>query len=322
MDLDVYIKKPQWIEYISGGDIVDCGVRDRDIIYIGIRKKVDADEASMMWDSEIPSQLCAIYLDDPMDSIADMTVKGFSNPRLGIALLPKPCGMLVSRNFPNSVMLMGKDVEEMEVVDSDSMTIVGRVKTLFGYAYTVGEDREIYKRVGAGQWEKLSGLPEEDDIDDVGFEDFDAFAENDMYAVGGNGDLWHFDGNSWSQKGFPSNIALATVTCAGDGNVYITGEGGNIWVGRDSTWKLVYEGKSTIPWNDAIWFNGQLWLSSDYRLRIWDGSNLIPPKDADGDDVLMSGHMDARDGILAIASTDTVMTFDGKEWRVIVAPYD
>lgn len=36
----------------------------------------------------------------------------------------------------------------------------------------------------------------------------------------------------------------------------------------------------------------------------------------------MSGHMDARDGLLAIASTDTVMTFDGKEWRVIVAPYD
>ena len=41
-----------------------------------------------------------------------------------------------------------------------------------------------------------------------------------------------------------------------------------------------------------------------------------------GTPVVTCGHMDVRDGLLAIASTDTVLTFDGKDWRVIVAPYE
>ena len=153
-----------------------------------------------------------------------------------------------------------------------------------------------------------------------GFNDLDAFSESDMYAVGGHGDVWHFDGREWSQRGFPSNVQLGTVTCAGDGNVYISGEGGSLWVGRESTWKLIYKGGSSILWNDVLWFNDKLWLASDYQLRIWNGKALEPVTH-EGRQVPICGNMDAHDGILVVASLECVMSFDGREWRTIVAPY-
>ena len=120
--------------------------------------------------------------------------------------------------------------------------------------------------------------------------------------------------------GFPSNVQLGTVTCAGDGNVYISGEGGSLWVGQKSTWKSIYKGSSSILWNDALWFDNKLWLSSDYQFRIWNGKDLEPVTH-NGKDVPMNGHMDAHDGLLAIASSEYVMTYDGTAWKTIVAPY-
>jgi hypothetical protein len=196
-----------------------------------------------------------------------------------------------------------------------------RVKTIDGFAYSVGGGRAIYKRTDIGKWTKIGeGFPQKEASSSQGFNDMDAFSASDMYAVGGHGDVWHFDGKAWKQMGFPSNVQLGTVTCAGDGKVYISGEGGSLWVGRESTWKSIYKGSSSILWNDAAWFGGQLWLSSDYQFRVWNGSELLPVTH-NGELVSASGHMDVRDGLLAIASPTHVWTFDGQQWRTIVAPY-
>jgi hypothetical protein len=149
----------------------------------------------------------------------------------------------------------------------------------------------------------------------------DAFSETDMYAVGGHGDVWHFDGKDWEQMGFPSNVTLGTVTCAGDGKVYISGEAGSLWRGRESTWEPVYKGASSILWNDAVWFEDKLWLASDYQLRVWNGKEVTQVL-RDGKPVPIYGHMDARDGLLVVASPEFVMAYDDKDWRTLVAPLD
>jgi len=196
-----------------------------------------------------------------------------------------------------------------------------RVKTLFGYAYSVGQGRAIYKRTDIGTWVPITeGFPAVEAATAHGFEDMDAFSEHDMYAVGGHGDVWHFDGKRWSQMGFPSNVQLGTVTCAGDGQVYISGEGGSLWVGQKSTWKRIYEGGASVLWNDVLWFDGKLWLSSDFQFRIWDGKS-VEPVSHEGRQLWLNGHMDARDGLLAVAGIEQVNVFDGKAWRTIVAPY-
>lgn len=56
-----------------------------------------------------------------------------------------------------------------------------------------------------------------------GFEDFDGWSESDTYAVGGYGDVWHFDGKGRRQIPFPTDKPLKSVCCGGDGQVYISG---------------------------------------------------------------------------------------------------
>ena len=209
----------------------------------------------------------------------------------------------------------------MEHIAPDKRPFPLRLVCINGYTYAVCFPRKIYKRIAVAKWELFGSIPcPEKDLDMAGFNDMDAFSESDMYAVGGHGDVWHFNGSEWRQMGFPSNAKLATVTCAGDGNVYISGQGGTLWVGQQSTWKRIHKGTSTVNWNDVLWFEDRLWLASDYQFRVWNGKELEKVTH-NGKTVPISGNMDAYDGVLAIASLDAVMTFDGDEWRIIVAPY-
>lgn len=167
-----------------------------------------------------------------------------------------------------------------------------------------------------------AGIPDSKNVTTkMGFRDIDAFSETDMYAVGGHGDVWHFDGQSWKQMRFPSRDQLATVTCAGDGNVYISGEGGSLWAGEKSTWKQIYKGGSSVLWNDVQWFQDKLWLASDYQFCQLNGGNVERVMH-EGETVPISGHMDVHDGILVIASLYSVMSFDGSTWRWLVDSYD
>lgn len=317
-----HVNKEIWLEHIKGWSIVDCAVRSKDVISLCMRRETDADEAGRIFDHDIDSRLLNLFINRTENVFGHRTYNGLNKPRVGVCLKPVAQAMMVARNNDGQVVLLGggRDFPD-EFIDPGKVPMTYRIKTIDGYAYSVGGGRSIYKRTDIAKWIKLDkGLPKVDADTAQGFNDMDAFSESDMYAVGGHGDVWHFDGGQWKQMGFPSNVQLATVTCAGDGNVYISGEGGSLWVGRKSTWKRIHQGASRVLWNDVLWFDGKLWLASDYQLRVWNGKELETVTH-EGEDVPIYGHMDARDGLLAVASPWSVMTFDGKAWRTIVAPY-
>jgi hypothetical protein len=337
--MQTILRKQDWQEAIGGFEITDISVRDRNILYLCARKAMSYDEASHLSDSQIPSRIIGIYLDDePGDNYGFQEIGGMSLPVLGVSRtpFPRPSGLITSKDRDGDTWPFGGGSGPMEQIAPGKWTGANRLKCINGFTYSVGSSRDIYKRVAVGQWVPfVNGFPTASELPDFskmstskmlsitrtyGFNDMDAFSESDMYAVGGHGDVWHFDGKQWRQMGFPSNVQLATVTCAGDGNVYISGEGGSLWVGQKSTWKSLYKGSSGVLWNDVLWFDNKLWLASDYQFRIWNGKELerVMYK---GESVSINGNMDAYDGLLAVASLEVVMTFDGKEWRTIVAPY-
>ena len=317
----VHITQDIWQEHIKGWLIVDCAVRSKDAISLCMRQATDPGKASMMFDHDIHSRLINLFINRGENVYGHRTYSGLNKPRVGVCNLPVAQAMMVARNNDGQVVLLGggRDFPD-ELIDPGKVPMTWRIKTLGGYAYSVGGQRKIYKRTEVGKWVRVLEVPRADNIETVGFSDMDAFSDTDMYAVGGHGDVWHFDGRKWRQMGFPSNVELGTVTCAGDGQVYISGEGGSLWAGRESIWKRVYEGGSSILWNDAVWFQDRLWLASDYQFKVWDGRQLegVTHK---GKPVPISGHMDARDGLLAVASQQVVMAYDGQSWRTIVAPY-
>lgn len=320
-----YLSKANWEKTAAGFAITDCSVRTRSVVALCLRRNTSADAASMAWDHDVNARVLVVNLasDGSKDeSYFSRTLAGYNKPRLGVTTQPLQQTLLAARNSDGQVSVMGGGRKFAdEFIDPGKFPMPVRIKTLAGYAYSVGGGRSIYKRADVNKWVKLDkGFPVGDATMEQGFEDMDAFSDSDMYAVGGHGDVWHFDGQSWKQMGFPSNAQLGTVTCAGDGNVYISGEGGSLWVGQKSTWKSLYKGRASILWNDVVWFDGKLWLSSDYQFRIWDGKELVGVMH-EGKAVPIYGHMDARDGLLAVASPQFVMTFDGNTWRTIVAPY-
>jgi len=206
------------------------------------------------------------------------------------------------------------------ISDGQKPFFPSKLKCIDGVTYAVCGFRQIHKRIAVGKWECIADLPLIDETLSMGFRDMDAFSESDMYAVGGRGDVWRFDGQQWKQMGFPTNAQLGTVTCAPDGKIYISGDGG-LWAGRENTWEQVCEWQSSVLWNDALWFEGQLWLASDFQCRIWDGKEMKQPEYPDGNPVPVYGHMDVYDGLLLIASPEFASTFDGKAWRDIVGPF-
>jgi len=322
----IYLDENVWRDCIKGWYITDCAVRERTIVYLCLRKKVSAKRAAEMWDSEIPSQVFVLNLAESGDWFSAIELEGWYAPLIGVARKPLRQGLLVDCNTNGTVSVMGGGKEfPNELIAPNRVPMTNRVKCINDYAYSVGSNRKIYKRTGIGKWELFAELTEKHykgyTVSDYGFEDMDAFSETDMYAVGGRGDVWHFDGKIWVQQGFPSNEQLGTVTCAGDGYVYVSGEGGTIWRGRKSTWERIYQGDSSILWNDVLWFEDKLWLASDDQARIWDGKKLAPITH-DGKEVYIYGHMDAYDGLLVISSPTTVKAYNGQKWRTLVAPYD
>ena len=318
----IHLHKDIWQEHISGWIITDVAVPHKNSIYLCLRQDLPDDQASRLFDHDIETELLAIHLDRESNQFGLRTLVGFNRPVVGVATLPLTQGLLVARNGDGQVSVVGSGKAwPDEFIHRRGWPITMRIKCINGYAYSVGAARKIYKRVEIGNWIMLdAGIPESEATSEQGFNDMDAFSETDMYAVGGHGDIWHYNGQRWQQMHFPTVEQLGTVTCAGDGNVYITGEGGSLWIGRESIWQCVHQGASTLLWNDALWFENKLWLASDYQLRQWNGKEM-QKVEHQGKQIHTSGHMDARDGLLVIASPSEVRAYDGKEWRLIVAPY-
>lgn len=324
-----FLHEEAWRRSFEGHVIVDCAVRDRNILYLVLRRSIPEDQVSLTWDHDVPTRFVALFLhvEELRGRWAHQGLDGFRRPRCGASREPIGQGLAVSSS--GDVFASGSRQTAMEqITPDDPPGAIKNVRMIGGRAYAVGLLREVYRRVAVGRWEKLDqGLPplgEEDlgveGMHDLGFRDIDGFAEDDLYAAGGLGDLWHYDGNAWSVCELPTNLPLHAVCCAGDGQVYLVGEGNTLLRGRGDTWREIRRAEETVPYNDARWFDGKLWLCSDYRLDVLEGGEVKRPEH-NGGPVLLWGHMDAQDGVLMVAGQEGVHLYDGRDWRVIVQPY-
>jgi hypothetical protein len=320
-----FLSRESWEKLFRGWHIVGCAVRTATLFQLVARKTFTVEEQLGTWDHDIPARLITLDLSETEEEqkFGWAGAVGFNLPRCGVSRKPLGQGLMVARNVEGSVLTIGGRMPpSKEAIGQGLNPITEKIKCIDGYAYSVGSNRKIYKRVAVGRWERMEGLPKpgEGQISDVGFNDMDGHSEKELYAVGTGGDVWRYDGKQWARCDFPSNEQLGTVTIGGDGKVYISGEGGNLWVGEKDTWKQVHEGESSLLNNNAVWFDGMLWLCSDYQLRVWDGKEVRRPRH-NGRDVVYTGHMDAYDGLLVIAGLYDVHAYDGTSWTTLVAPY-
>lgn len=326
-----YLEDGDWRRLIHGWSIVDCAVRSKDVIGLIMRKFAQNGIAHSGWDSEIPTRALQIVLnpfpDEPRAGKLD--IHRIGHPRIGVCLRPVEQELVFAADQHGHVIASGSGHKSTESITPEKESPgIERIVCIQGWAYAVGMFRQIYKRVDIGQWERLptdglftTKIDSSETLRWMGFADMDGPDERCLYAVGGKGEVFLFDGKKWRKCDFPSNEQLATVTVAPNGDVYITGEAGNIWLGKEDTWELIHRGSSSVLNRDSVWFNDMLWVSSDYQTRVVkDG--VVSPVMYQGEPQWLAGHMDARDGILVIAGQQHVRMFDSTDWHWLVQPYD
>lgn len=197
---------------------------------------------------------------------------------------------------------------------------LSQIRVIDGALFICGYRRQVYRRDGA-EWHLLS-----DSILDrrakgpwTGFTSIDGFARNDVYAVGDDGEIWHFDGATWKQCESPTDQTLAEVRCV-DGKVWICGDGGLVLCGDKNGWHVVWDKKEPSEnWWSLERFMGRLHLAGNEFLGVLEDGQ-VSEVDVGLKDSVTTMALHARDGVLWAFGEEDILSWDGGSWREWVAP--
>ncbi|HCR9749813.1 TPA: hypothetical protein OPR08_002017 [Citrobacter koseri] len=323
-----------------GNIVTDCAVRNKDLFIFSARDEEGSHEHDLTGEWDVVKYGCMFQKNkDEGKRIGKLTVKGWG--RLYCTACTIPLGKFVCISAEGCVYTLGSGENKEEVNISDSWVNkqalpdyqgggpgyfgVWRAKMLFGHAWVCGPRGNVARRVGEDKWE-YRGNPFPDtmdvyELDNQMFMDIDGFSENDMYAVGGPGRVWHYDGQTWSQVAFPTNMHLYAVCCGTDGEVYIGAQSGAVFKGRGSRWRQIAAGGLATPFNDMVWFQDRVWATSDNSIwTITDDSMeqpLIP------DEVrVCAGSMSVGDGVLLVAGQGGAAFHNGVLWQSLFLQHE
>lgn len=321
-----------WAKVGANYSIYDCAIRSRTRQCFLMYEK----QASPHRDPLPKIQFLFTYNDetDPEERYFFKNFGNFGFARLAYCESPIPNYVAVDTEAKVFGYDKDRDGEEPEhpwhVKGSDLAAVVTQVIRIGKNIYTVGGPRRMHRRAGVGQWiDVTANLALPKDVDKPGkglsymWQDAAGFSEQDIYVAGGDGDVWRFDGKKFTQCSFPSNELLFNVCCASDGNVYVGGNMGSIYVGRENKWKKLADGSFSVRWKDIAFFAGRLWCGSDYGLWELKDGKLVRA-DVPADVQLVSGAIDiSPDGKLMLtAGPDGAALFDGQRWEVLFSRHD
>ena len=297
---------------IAGYNVIDCEVKDKDTFYLLGRedytqRKGWRDSQEAPGEGKLAKRILVLRTNNPEE---------------------KQWGHMHLTGLDTSVCAMSHRPEEkILVVDADAKTwaqnpnsngfepgitykghggllagSVNRAKSFGGELLACATQRQLFRRLGPSQWELVGGeIPvSEADFRDCGFHDFDQFSSSDIYAAGGSGDLWHFNGTAWRRCKFPSNWGLSAVKCAPDGQVYVAAST-VVYRGTGDRWeRLKTKAQLSLPIKDLVWYDGELWATNDYGVWVLKDGELVDA-DLPAGVKVCAGNLATRDGVLLLA---------------------
>ena len=186
--------------------------------------------------------------------------------------------------------------------------------------FMVGPKRKVVKRERKNKLLFLgTDIPSKDyPIKEEGFCDVDGFSEKDLYACGGSGDLWHYDGKVWKFVVLPTNVPLNKISCGQDGKVYILADNRFFIIGREDKWIEYSSDNFKGLGADIKWYKDRLLIltgKKGYQLKDNEllECELIESSPIDG----YSCFATCGDKLL-LANGYECALYDGVSWRKIL----
>ncbi|MCE3602078.1 hypothetical protein LXA47_00435 [Massilia sp. P8910] len=334
--------KETWTRFVSGYTIFDCAIiREKGFGFILVEERDSRDPLPK-------TRFINMAIDQPIENrFAVSESEDFTFTSIAASMTPPEYVSVDTRSqvYSASGQRKGQETAIDDLIDMSTVGarvgIVTKVVRAAGQIYAIGDYRKIYRRLGVDQWIELGnegkGVPLPADVatsgalpSTFGFSDMSAFDTNDMYAVGGKGDVWRFDGSKWHNCPIPTNAKLKTVCCAGDGVVYLTEANGSVWAGRTDNWKLIAEADIAPGYQpvDAVWFNNRLYLGGQEGIWTIDVKKklVVPLQEVEPDapNPTNGGRLDiSPDGkFLLTAGPHGACLHDGSGWRRLFSAFD
>ncbi|WP_157778553.1 hypothetical protein [Massilia violaceinigra] len=340
--MNTVFDKPLWDKIVKGFTIYDCAIlREHGFGFILVEEKENRDTQPL-------TRFLTMGIDKPLEtrfSCIQSDMYGFTT----IAVRDNPAEYVAvdtaSKVFSVNSLRMDNEKPIDKVINMSTygkrIGIVQKVVRAAGQIYALGDYRKIYRRIGVDQWIELGneskGVPIPSEVlkgnvypEAFGFVDLSAFSASDMYAVGGEGDVWRFDGVKWHNCPLPTNADLQSVCCAGDGLVYITEMNGSVWAGRADSWKRVANADINAGHQpvDAVWFNNRLYLGAQQGIFTIDSKKkeVVPLQSVErgAPNPTNGGRLDlSQDGkFLLTAGPYGACLNDGTGWRRLFSAFD
>lgn len=316
----------------EGHVLTDCSVRDRNFFYF-LAVEDYALWPEDRWNSEEDppppgTELCwHIVVFARAGELAKRWTReryrGFQNLNSGISLLPQPKHVAVSwAGDVHSIGSGSKGIEPKIANWREGGPLrgsVNKLRTIDGWLYFCGGNNSVGKRLGSSEWlSHTQAIPDPDREDRLSNDllDIDGFSEQDIYTVGSDGQVFHFDGRLWQQVAFPTNVDLANVCCADDGEVYIADKRGTLYRGRGERWQKIGKGTLSASLRDLVWYEGRLWGSNEYGVWTMGDSGFeratLPPGIG-----AYAGNLACADGVLLMAGRNGAAFLENGEWTVL-----
>lgn len=230
---------------------------------------------------------------------------------------PQKPELIIKTLGGNIFYQVGSKGNSENLLSRDDIRSVNNVRYIGNHFYVTGFRRAVLRRDGIEKWTHISRELGTDKSKKISFYDIDGFNEDDMYAVGDEGEAWHYNGKEWIQLDIPTNVDFYSVCCASDGNVYIGGVFHTIVKGRNDIWEVINHEFTNNQFQQIVDYNGRLltvneWGNTLYEIKP-DGVTNMDTGDFDltgGECLCLAvGH-----GMLLVAGRESAAVFDGKKW--------
>ncbi len=305
-------------ELFDGFELAGCAIRRRNIIAFWGQR----------WDNSDPFEVrvSRMYFYNPDRAEADRWAYREISEAMGLrtcaVTLPAERWIFVMDDGAVYVVGQGDDAFENDIV-SRPYYFFSNVKCIPpGRACAVGPNRKVYVRDAPDSWRHLAAglLPtgEQTELAVSGFADIDGFGEDDLYACGEHGDLWHYNGSLWTPVQVPTNESLERLCCASNGLVYVITDGRKLLVGRNQSWAMIEQDLTNSRFESIVEFGGQVIFSTESALfEVVDGT-IRPASLGTMPQMRSCSFLASGDGILVVCGSTDASMFDGTNWSVIL----
>ena len=222
------------------------------------------------------------------------------------------------------------DNKQFEESISESLIMgISDIKNIHGTIYIVGVHRAVVRREGIDQWVHISKPIEQESLEiyraakkkgkefDSGFNCIDGFsADKNLYAGGGQGDVWRYDGRTWHSVDIPlPKMQINSLCCASDGYVYIAGRFGSLLKGREDEWHIIKQEQTKADFKDIVDYQGTLYVCTERRLFTINDQGLQRVDFGDIPEPFSFRSLYVNHGKLMSAGSYNACIYDGQRWQ-------